>query len=114
MSNGHLCSKCSMLMQTLAQLTQFVHESELVEASSWKWFWKSALSLQNRPNNEFATIAIKMVYNPPQKNNSNGPIFMYDLLKSCLTLHSMFDVGSKSNGHKFELLPHENGFPIPP
>lgn len=56
-----------MLMQTLAQLTQFVHESELVEASGWKWFWKSALSLQNQPTNEFATIAIKMVCNP-EKN----------------------------------------------
>jgi hypothetical protein len=82
--------------------------------------WSSLFKMQHADANfgpaynEFATIAIKMVYNPPQKNNSNGPIFMYDLLKSCLTLHSMFDVGSKSNGHKFELLPHENGFPIPP
>jgi len=54
-----------MLMQALAQLTQFVHESELVEASGWKWFWKLALSSHNQTTNEFATIAIKMVNNPP-------------------------------------------------
>ncbi len=102
-------------MQTLAQLTQFVHESELVEASGWKWFWKLALSSRNQPTNEFATIAIKMVNKPPPpKKKSNGPIFMYNLMKSCLTSHSMLMLALNPMVRSSSSCPRKMSSPFPP